>query len=171
MLKHSPMGTEDRKAKMANPQLRLVQDAQQPQTTTDPVRRIFVHWMFMHGKSPARCRLTPDRSQPIAAALAMGYCVEDLLLAVEGHASDPMDWARSDDSRKRFRELDKLMARGSTIERYIELGEALRDAAGRQLAPVVATEMVAEPVDPVAAAAARERLRTLAASLRGGHHG
>ena len=53
---------------MANPQLRLVQDAPEPQgRTTDPVRRVFEHWAWMMGKSLRRTKLGPTRRAAIAA--------------------------------------------------------------------------------------------------------
>lgn len=155
---------------MANPQLRLVQDAQQPQSTTDPVRRVFEHWLFMLGRSPRRCKLDHYRRAAINSALAIGYDEETLMLACEGMACVSFD-GKPESMRETMLELEWFLARASRIERAVRYGEALRDAAARQPAPVVAAEAVAAPVDPVAAAAARERLRTMAAALRGGAHG
>lgn len=155
---------------MANAQLRLVQDAQQPQHTTDPVRRIFDHWLFMLGRSPRRCKLGPTRRAAINGALAIGYDEDTLLLACEGMACVSFD-GKPESMREAMLELEWFLAREARIERAVRYGEALRDAAARQSAPAVVAEDAPAPVDPVAAAAARERLRTMAAGLRGGAHG
>lgn len=155
---------------MANPQLRLVQDAQQPQTTTDPVRRIFEHWAFMLGRNTRRCKLGPTRRAAINAALAIGYDEDTLMLACEGMASVSFE-GKPDSMREAMLELEWFLVREARIERAVRYGEALREAAARLSVPAAAVDAAPVVVDPVAAAAARERLRTLAANLRGGHHG
>jgi hypothetical protein len=170
LLKHSPKSTEDRNKTMANPQLRLVQDAQQPQTSTDSVRRVFEHWLFMLGRSPRRCKLGPTRRAAINGALAIGYDEETLMLACEGMACVSFE-GKPESMREAMLELEWFMAREARIERATRYNKALRDAAARQAVPVAVAEAVAATVDPVAAAAARERLRTMAAALRGGAHG
>ena len=155
---------------MANPQLRLVQDAQQPQNTTDPVRRVFDHWLFMLGRSARRCKLGPTRRAAINGALAIGYDEETLLLACEGMACVSFD-GKPESMREAMLELEWFLAREARIERAVRYGEALRDAAARQTEPAAVVQEAAVVVDPVAAAAARERLRAMAASLRGGQHG
>jgi hypothetical protein len=153
---------------MANAQLRLVQDALQPQHTTDPVRRIFDHWLFMLGRSPRRCKLGPTRRAAINGALAIGYDEDTLLLACEGMACVCFD-GKPESMREAMLELEWFLAREARIERAVRYGEALRDAAARQVvAPPVADAPQIE-ADPLAAAAARERLRTMAANLRSQH--
>lgn len=155
---------------MANAQLRLVQDAQQPQHTTDPVRRVFDHWLFMLGRSPRRCKLGPTRRAAINAALAIGYDEDTLMLACEGMACVSFD-GKPESMREAMLEMEWFLAREARIERAVRYGEALRDAAARQAQPATVVEAAPVVVDPVAAAAARERLRAMAASLRGGQHG
>ncbi len=155
---------------MGNPQLRLVQEAQQPQHTTDPLRRVFGHWLFMLGRSPRRCKLGPTRRAAINAALAIGYDEDTLMLACEGMACVSFD-GKPESMREAMLELEWFLAREARIERAVRYGEALRDAAARQAQPATVVEAAPVVVDPVAAAAARERLRAMAASLRGGQHG
>lgn len=152
---------------MANPQLRLVQDAQQPQTTTDPVRRIFEHWAFMLGRNPRRTKLGPTRRAAINAALAMGYDEDTLLLACEGMASVDFQ-GKPESMREAMLELEWFLAREARIERAVRYGEALRAAVAQPVVQV-AEAQAAEPVDPAAAAAARERLRAMAVAMRGAH--
>lgn len=176
------------------PQLKLVGDEQQHGRTThatgkpetgdfsgwqapgfqnasaDPVRRIFEHWVAMHGLLIRRCKLGPVRRTAIAAALAMGYEEPDLLLAIEGHAADPMEWARDEEMRRACRDLDWLMVREKRIEAAIERGENLRRLADEESKPRASSTPTdeAQPVDPAEAAAQREKLRALAARLRAG---
>lgn len=153
---------------MANPQLRLVQDAQQPEVNTDPVRRIFEHWAFMLGRNTKRCKLGPTRRAAINAALAIGYDEDTLMLACEGMASVSLD-GKPESMRDAMLELEWFLAREARIERAVRYGEALREAANRQPEAESDTQADQAPVDPVAAAAARERLRSMAAALRGAH--
>lgn len=161
---------------MAQPQLKLVthQDAPLPSlgATTDPTRRVFEHWLFMAGKSPGRCKLGPTRRAAINAALAL-YDVETLLLAIEGAAADP--WINGGNRLERdLFDPEWLFAKEQRVEKAADLGDKLRaqlavvdtQAAQRAAAPAETPEAKAE------AAAARERLRALAAQLRtGARHG
>lgn len=163
---------------MATSQLRLVQDAPPTfnLTTADPVRQVFEHWLFMFGRSPARCKLGPTRRTAISAALAMGYDVDDLLLAVDGLASDPLDMpGRPDDEaariRESVRELDWLMAREKRIERWMARGETLRLMAEQPDAPAQVDQPAAVAQDAEATAAARARLVAVARQMRGAPHG
>ena len=153
---------------MANAQLRLVQDAPQPQHTTDPVRRIFDHWLFMLGRSPRRCKLGPTRRAAINGALAIGYDEDTLMLACEGMACVSFD-GKPESMREAMLELEWFLAREARIERAVRYGEALRTAATSQAEQAPVAEAAAVAVDPAAAAAARERLRSMAAGLRGQH--
>lgn len=157
---------------MAHPQLKLVQDAPPGfnPDTRDPTRQVFDHWLFMLGRSPRRCKMGPTRRAAINSALAMGYDVDTLLLAVEGMAADPLDGAPHDRMRDAMREIEWLLAREARIERWADMGETLRLEA-IQVDNPQPEDMPAPPTDPVAAAAARERLRELGARRRGGVHG
>ena len=126
----------------------------------------------MLGYPIRRCKMGPTRRGAINGALAMGYDVETLLLAIEGMAADPMEWARNDDSRKMMRELDRVLATEARIEHWAEMGEALRDNARQQAETASKPQQVrAAPIDHAAEAAARDRLRAMAAQLRGARHG
>jgi hypothetical protein len=157
---------------MATAQLRLVKDA--PPTfnlaTQDPARRIFEHWLFMFGRSPARCKLGPIRRKAIDSALALGYDVDVLLMAVEGMAADPLDRASAPHIADRMREIDWLMGAEARIEHWAARGEQLRAMADAP--PTPAADVVdAAPVDAAADAAGRQRFFELAAQLRGATHG
>lgn len=153
---------------MSAPQLKLVIDAPATGATPqDATRRIFEHWLYMLGRNPRRCKLGPTRRAVINAALTV-YDEETLLLTMEGIAADPLE-GKPDSMRAAMRELEWLLASESRIERWADKGEALRrDAECLQAQPVAGQEE-APAVDPVAAAAQRERLRALAASMRGAH--
>lgn len=155
-------------------QLRLVTDPAPTfdWQTADPVRRVFEHWLFMFARSPARCKLGPTRRQAIAAALAMGYDADTLMLAVEGMAGDALEGC-TPRMREHMRELEWLLAKEGRIEQYADRGEALRreaeQAANDERVRATQPATLAPVVDPAAAAAARERLRKMAeASRRGG---
>lgn len=152
---------------MANAQLRLVQDAPQQQLSTDPVRRIFEHWAFMLNRNTRRTKLGPTRRAAINAALAIGYDEDTLLLACEGMASVSFE-GKPESMREAMLELEWFLAREARIERAVRYGEQLRAAASRPEQDMRA-EPTPEPADPVAAAAARERLRKMAQALRGAH--
>lgn len=163
---------------MALPQLKLV-DSQAPGFnlgTTDPARRVFEHWLFTNGRNPRRCKMGPTRRMAIQAALAMGYDVDTLLMAIEGMAADPLDAvaerrppADCDRIREHMREIEWLMAREQRIERWAAMGERLRQQSD---APAPATEHQAPAVDPAAEAAARAQLLArIQASRMGGRHG
>lgn len=157
---------------MAQPQLRLVADPAPGfnAAPADSVRVVFEHWAYMLNKPIRRTKLGPPRRAAINAALAMGYDVETLLLTIEGMAADPMDWARSEESRTAMRELDRVLATEARIEHWAELGEKLRAEAERQQAAPAAPRPV-QQIDHAAEAAARERLRQRAAELRAQRHG
>lgn len=162
----------------ATPQLRLVQDA--PPTfnpaTTDPVRQVFEHWLLMFGRSPARCKLGPTRRTAIVGALGMGYAVDDLLLAIEGLASDPVDLPGRPDAdaariRDAVRQVEWLLAREQRIERWMAKGEQLRGMVDQPAPLPQAQQAPAVVQDPAATAAARARLAALARQMREASHG
>lgn len=156
---------------MAAPQLKLVADpAPGFSQTQDPTRQVFEHWLFMTGRSPARCKLGPIRRQAINAALAMGYALDFLLAAIEGMAGDPLERATADHIRERMREIDWLLGAESRIEHWADKGLLLRAQAVADAAPVPLAEPAA-PVCPAAVAAAKERLRRTVMQARGGQHG
>lgn len=150
----------------ARPQLRLVPDAFAPQAApSDPTRRIFDHWVTMNGRLVARCKLGPTRRQAINAWLTV-YDEDQLMAAVEGMAADPLEGCNPG-QRAAMRELEWLLASEARIERWSDLGYAVREdlqASARQ--PV---QPQPEPADdPAAAAAARARLAAYVAQRRGG---
>lgn len=149
-------------------QLRLVTDSPPAHhTTADPVRQVFEHWVFMFGLRAASTKLGPKRKPVIAGALALGYTAAELMLAVDGMASASLD-GKPEGMQERMREIDWFLADEVRIERCMRHGEKLRELAARAVsAPVQVAEEA--PVDPAAAAAARERLRTLANQCRGLH--
>ncbi len=153
---------------MAQPQLKLVIDAPAiGATPQDATRRIFDHWLYMLGRNPRRCKLGPTRRAVINAALTV-YDEETLLLTMEGIAADPLE-GKPESMRSAMRELEWLLASEARIERWADKGEALRADALRldALQRTRADEPPPQAADPAAAAAARDRVRALAASLRG----
>lgn len=150
-------------------QLKLVQQmpAIETGTTADPTRQVFEHWLFMLGHSPARCKLGPTRRQAINGALAIGYDVEVLMLAIEGMAGDPLEGC-GERMQRQMRELEWLLGTEARIEQWADKGEALRTASRRAAVrgQQHAEEPAAPDVDPAEAAAARERLRAYAAQRR-----
>lgn len=171
MLKHSPMGIDGREGmQFMATQLKLVSamPAVQVGTTTDPTRQVFEHWLFMFGHSAQRCKLGPSRRQAINGALAMGYDVETLMLAVEGMAGDSLEGC-GDRMAAAMRDLEWLLAKEARIEQWADKGDLLRKASfQRANAPTALQEEAPAEVDPAEAAAKRERLRQFAAARRGG---
>lgn len=155
---------------MRHTQLKLVTQmpAIETGTTTDPTRQVFEHWLYMLGRSPARCKLGPTRRAAINGALAIGYDVQTLLLAVEGMAGDPLEGC-SERMQSAMRELEWLLATEARIEQWADKGDALRQASQRAAQrPAEVAQDAAADVDPAQAAAARERLRAYAAARREG---
>lgn len=155
-------------------QLSLVQPltrnaATQAKTSADPTRRVFEHWVFMFARNPARCKMGPTRKTAINAALAL-YDEEQVLLCIEGMAADPLDGCTEQMARA-MRELEWLLAKEARIERWAEMGDALRERASDvAMAAEAAPPQVDQPPDELELAriaAERERLRTLAARMRG----
>lgn len=158
---------------MAIPQLKLVQDAPPGfnPATADDTRRVFEHWLFMFGRSPRRCKLGPTRRTAINTALAIGYDVDTLLLAIEGMAADPLADASADRIRDAMREIEWLLGREARIERWAERGEALRASVQRQHAQADAEPAPVVAVDEAAEAHFRELCRQRAAARRCSAHG
>ena len=150
---------------MATAQLRLVQDAPIPPagTSSDPVRQVFEHWVFVMVKSHARCKLDPTRRHALAAALTL-HDVETLMLAVEGMAASA--WC----ALHREFDLAHLVAKSALVEKYADEGEAARLRAQQEEAATLqrthSPPPGQEPADPAAAAASRERYRALLARMR-----
>lgn len=141
-----------------------------PVTPTDPTRRVFEHWLYMFGRNPNRCKLGPVRRGAINAALTL-YDEDTLCLAIEGMAADPLADCAGDTMRDAMREVGWLLARESRVERWAEMGERLRlqaeDQAQADACRAAAPAADTPVADPAAVAAARERLRTLAARASG----
>lgn len=153
-------------------QLRLVQDAAPTfggAATQDPTRRVFEHWLYMLAKSPARCKLGPTRRAAINAALTL-YEVETLQLAIDGIAGDPLDDC-SEKMASAMREIEWLLAKESRVERWADMGEAFRRRLLHDETIDAPPDIAPELVDPAAAAAARDRLRTFCAARRQASHG
>jgi hypothetical protein len=172
-----PEQRENRTQDMSRGQLRLVQDAPRPFNgdTTDPVSQVFEHWVFMLGKRVGSTVFGPMRRRAVAGALALGYSVEQLQLAVEGAAAEDLSWMRSDSARAQRRDLPAIMADETVIEAYMEQGEALRErlaAIDRRMSAAAPERVESASAEDVAQAErARERLRTLATRARDGRHG
>jgi hypothetical protein len=146
---------------MSSPQLKLVTPLDiQPQTSSDPIRRLFDHWVFMAQKNPARAKLGPQRRQAIAAALTL-YTEDELQLAIDGNLIDA--WCVANGRH----DLDWLLVGESRVERFIELGEHLRErlreseAAARRQQADSAAPNDGPHVDAAEAAAIRQRLRLM----------
>lgn len=162
--------------KVGSVQLKLVQPAMQQQhdafSSADPTRRIFQHWLDMLGKSPRRCKLGPVRRQAINAALVL-YDEDQVCMAIEGCAADA--WCAGDNpARREFTDLEWILRSESSIERFSEAGDRLRaqaakqELAAQQRAAAPSPEVVQdEAAQRVAAAAAKERLRKMAARMSG----
>lgn len=154
---------------MRSAQLRLVDNmpAITPGTTSDPTRQVFEHWLYMLGRSPMRCKLGPTRCAAVNGALAIGYDVDTLLLAIEGMAGDPLDGC-TPRMQQAMRELEWLLASEARIEQWADKGDALRQASVQAQRRPAVVEDEPEQVDPAEAERARERLRAFAAARREG---
>lgn len=162
-----------------NAQLKLVQFSAKDveisvQQSKDPVRRVFDHWLFMFGRSPNRCKLDPARKAVISSALLL-FDEGQLFEAIDGMAADPLGDCDKPKMRDAMRELEWLFARSSRIERWSDLGQALRMQAERRLAeqsrPVEAPPAEDAAADAAQAARVREQLRSMARARREAAHG
>lgn len=156
-------------------QLRLVTDSPPAHTahthaaTTDPVRQVFEHWVFMFGLQPARTKMDAHRRQAIGAALALyDGDVQTVMLAVEGMAAVPLG-DKPQSMQEAMRELTWFLARADRIERCLRYADQVRDMLTHEAARTEAPQAEQAPTDPAAAAAARERIRQLAQQCRGLH--
>lgn len=152
-------------------QLRLVTEPPPAHgRTQDPVRQVFERWVFMMGRSPARCKLDRERAEVIGAALALYEGdVATLLHAVDGMAAAPLA-DKPESMQEAMRELTWFLRSARNIERALAWADKLHEAAAAQDQAPPAAVLVAEPTaeEGAAAAAARERLRALAARGRAG---
>ena len=125
----------------------------------------------MLGKSPHRCKLGPTRRAAINAALLL-YDENDLLLAIDGCASDP--WCAGANSMGReCTDLEWLLAKESRVEQFADRGEELRrQALASAVVPDAAPpDAAAAEIDQAQADAARQRVRDMARNLRVGSRG
>lgn len=124
----------------------------------------------MFGRSPNRCKMGPTRRAVISAALVI-YEEDQLMAAIDGMASDPLDDCTSDKMRDAMREIEWLLAREARVERWADRGDALKAAMLRSDAAPVVESIQPVEIDPAEAAAHRARLRDLAARSRGAANG
>lgn len=156
---------------MKSPQLRLVSDPPpaHDNSTTDPTRTVFERWVFMFGLNPNRTKLDALRRQAINAALALyDGDVETILLAVDGMASAPLG-DKPESMQQAMREVDWFLGNAKRIEQCLRHADVLALLAAQHDARPAAPAADEPVADPQAVAAARERLRALAAQRRGAH--
>lgn len=138
----------------------------EPAAQRTPVEEVFEHWVFMFGHNRNRCALGPTRKRAIEKALEL-YGVETLLLAVEGCASSA--WHAGDNDRQRpYQDLQLILRDEEHVERFAAMGDALRERSAAMQRARSADVVPIVPSDPAASAEARERLREMAARIRGG---
>jgi hypothetical protein len=151
-------------------QLRLVTDPPPAHNTTaDPVRQVFEHWVWMFGLHPGRTKLDNLRRQAINAALSLyDDDVQTIMLAVEGMASAPLG-DKPQSMQDAMREIDWFLGNAKRIERCLRHADVLAMLVQQKDAQPAVAEAAAAPADPAAVAAARERLRAIAMQRRGAH--
>jgi len=130
-------------------QLRLVNTpAPAHNLTTDPVRRVFEHWVFMFGRCAKRTKLDHERR---LAAVPLGDKPQSM--------------------RDAMIEVSWFLAKAARIERALRYADDLRAMAARSDAAALRVAsgpgLDVAPADPAAAAAARDKLRALAEQCRG----
>ncbi len=145
--------------------LRLVGGETGAAAAADPVRQVFEHWVFMLGKNPKRCALGPQRRRVIERALQF-YDEETLRLAIEGCAASAWHGGENDRGTE-YNDIELILRNEAHVERFAEMGERLRRRAEAAQRRQQAEPAAAPAEDAAAAAASRERLRALAAQLRG----
>ena len=169
LLKHSPKSRKRKAETVKTNQLRLVTDDPAPGFTssTDPTRQVFEHWLFMTGRNPRRCKLGPTRRAAINAALQL-YDLETVQRAIDGMADDALE-GKPASMRDAMREIEWFLATEARVDHWAAKGDALHERAVQ--AEQVARQRAHQPepvaADPAVAAAARERLRKMAAQGRG----
>lgn len=148
----------------AGRQLRLVKEPPPAHdTTTDPTRQVFEHWVFMFGLHPGRTKLDAQRRAAINGAIAL-YGLADVMLAVEGMAAVPLG-DKPESMREAMREIGWFLASAKRVERCLRYGDQLRAAAAQPVPAADAAQPV-EPVDRAAVAEQRLRLREMAERFR-----
>jgi hypothetical protein len=149
-------------------QLRLVTDPPPAHNaTSDPARQIFEHWVFMFGLNPRRTKLDALRRNAINAALHLyDGDVQTLLMAVDGMASAPLG-DKPESMQAAMREIDWFLGNAKRIEQCLRHADVLAILEAQAEARQAQPSPQAAPSDPAAVAAARERLRVLAAQRRG----
>lgn len=99
-------------------QLKLVADAS-PQTMS-PTEQVFDFWKTVMEKP--RAQLGPTRSKSISSALAIGYSVDDLQLAIVGCKFDAWSQGQNDRSTP-YNDVELICRNETKIDRFMELGE------------------------------------------------
>lgn len=129
----------------------------------DPVQRVFGEFLDLFGKSPARCKLGPQRRAAIAGALQL-YPEDMVIQAILGAAS--CDWLAQQPGLG----IEWVLATEARIERFADVGLRIQARATREAVQpvVVAAEAAAPTPEQLAqAAAARDRMRAMARRLSG----
>lgn len=128
----------------------------------DPVQRVFGEYLDWFGKSPARCKLGPQRRAAIAGALQL-YPEDMLQQALVGASAD--EWLAQQSGLG----VEWILANEARIERFADVGLRIQARAGREAAqPVVqVADAAPTPEQQAQAAAARERMRAMARRLSG----
>ena len=132
------------------------------QPASDPVQEVFAHWVFMLGKNPKVCALGESRRKAIRKALAL-YDIETIMLAIEGCASSPFHNGEND-RHTSYNDLTLILRDEQHVEKFAEMGEALREKAARRQAAASTEPSVV--VDAEELKATREKLKAMAARSR-----
>lgn len=106
------------------PELKLVGQEQQGNlldgVVSDPVLEVFEYWKVLMDKQ--RSQLGHARKEKIHRALAIGYTVDDLKLAIVGCKYDAWSQGQNKNSM-RYDDVELICRDEVRIDRFIELGQ------------------------------------------------
>lgn len=94
------------------------------------IQQVFEHWKIVLQHD--RARLDTKRTRMISSALAWGYSVEDLQLAIEGCAGSPFHMG-DNDRNTIYDGLDLILRDADKIDRFMASGEQLRAKIRRNI--------------------------------------
>lgn len=86
----------------------------------DTLVLVFAAWCESTGRDSSRTKLTRAREAKIAARLAEGYSVDDLVAAVRGVALSPFHMGEND-RRQKYDDIVTVLRDGSQVEKFRDL--------------------------------------------------
>lgn len=112
-------------------QLKLIEGGEEQvgESTSNPVQTVFEFWRVLMEKP--RAQLGEVRRKKIAAALRIGYSVDDLRLAIVGCKYD--NWSQGEnENHRKYDDLELICRDEVRIDRFVELGDEYMKRTARR---------------------------------------